>query len=118
MSSSSSRLVAQCKATVCATVYIRVVRFEWDEKKNQSNLAKHGIDFQTAQLIFDDPHCVTFIERTTNGEPRWHGIGSAEGLIVLVVVHTYVEAGADEMIRISARQATRRERQLYETTHS
>ena len=36
-----------------------MVRFEWDENKNQSNLIQHGIDFQTAQLIFDDPGCVT-----------------------------------------------------------
>ena len=84
-----------------------MVRFEWDEKKNQSNLVKHGIDFQTAQLIFDDAGCVTFIERTKNGEPRWHAMGFAGGLILLVAVHTYRDAGNDEFIRtISARQAT------------
>lgn len=96
-----------------------MVRFEWDEKKNRINLVKHGIDFQTAQLIFDDPGCVTFIERTMEGEPRWHAIGLVEGLILVVVVHTYRDAGADEFIRIiSARQATRHERKLYEATHS
>ena len=96
-----------------------MVRFEWDEKKNRSNFAKHGIDFQAAQLIFDDPGCVTFIERTIDGEPRWHAIGFAEGLILVVVVHTYREADADELIRIiSARQATRHERKLYEAAHS
>ncbi len=96
-----------------------MVRFEWDERKNQSNLVKHGIDFQTAQLIFDDPNCVTFIERTNDGEPRWHAIGFAGGLILVVVVHTHCEAGTDELIRIiSARQATRHERKLYEATHS
>ncbi|MSV34466.1 MAG: BrnT family toxin [Bryobacterales bacterium] len=42
----------------------------------------------TAQLIFDDPNCVTFIERTKDGEPRWHAIGFAEGLILLVAIHT------------------------------
>jgi uncharacterized DUF497 family protein len=95
-----------------------MVRFEWDEKKNQSNLLKHGIDFQTAQLIFDDPGCITFIERTKDREPRWHAIGFAEGLILLVVVHTYRDAGTDEFIRIiSARQATRHERKLYEEAH-
>jgi uncharacterized DUF497 family protein len=96
-----------------------MVRFEWNEKKNQSNFVKHGIDFQIAQLIFNSPDCVTFIERTIDGEPRWHAIGFAEGLILLVVVHTYREAGDDEFIRIiSARQATRHERKLYEATHS
>jgi len=96
-----------------------MVRFEWNDEKNRSNFAKHGIDFQTARLIFDDPGCVTFIERTIDGEPRWHAIGFAEGLILLVVVHTYREAGTDEHIRIiSARQATRHERKLYEAAHS
>lgn len=61
--------------SVCANLYIRMVRFEWDERKNQSNLVKHGVDFHTAQLIFDDPGCITFIERTKDGEPRWHAIG-------------------------------------------
>ena len=92
-----------------------MLRFEWDENKNQSNLVKHGIDFQTAQLVFDDPHCVTFVERTIDGERRWHAIGFAEEVILLVVVHTYREAGSDEIIRIlSARQATRHERKIYE----
>jgi uncharacterized protein len=52
-----------------------MVRFEWDEKKNQSNFVKHGIDFQTAQLIFDDPGCVTFIQRrrTAMARDRFRG---------------------------------------------
>jgi uncharacterized DUF497 family protein len=96
-----------------------MVRFEWDEKKNRSNLLKHGIDFQTAQLVFEDPGCVTFIERTQDGEPRWHAVGFADGVILLVVVHTYREAGSSEIIRIiSARQATRHERKLYEAAHT
>lgn len=97
-----------------------MVRFEWDKKKNQQNAVKHGVDFSTAQFIFEDPHCITFVERTEAGEPRWHGIGSVEGLILLVVVHTYREVGADQVIRmISARRATRHERRLYEAaTHA
>ncbi len=99
---------------VCATLYIQMIRFYWDENKNQSNLLKHGVDFETAKLIFDDPCCVTFIESTTGGESRWHGIGSLEETVILVVVHTYRTENADEEIRIiSARQATRHERKLY-----
>ena len=30
-------------------------KFEWDEAKNERNKTKHGIDFETAQLAFDDP---------------------------------------------------------------
>ncbi len=91
-----------------------MIRFEWDEAKNRSNTKKHGIDFETAQLVFDDPHCISFVERVSDGEERWHAIGSVEDIIVIVVVHTYREEASDEVIRIiSARRATRHERELY-----
>jgi hypothetical protein len=38
------------------------MRIEWDRAKNKINQTKHGIDFETAQLVFDDPDCVTFVE--------------------------------------------------------
>ena len=83
-------------------------------RKSSSNTAKHGIDFETAQLAFDDPLCVSFVERITDGEERWHSIGSIEDVLLVVVVYTYKEADGNEVIRvISARQATRRERRLY-----
>ncbi|MGO9271163.1 MAG: BrnT family toxin [Terriglobia bacterium] len=91
-----------------------MLRFEWDQAKNETNKAKHGIDFETAQLVFDDPDCITFVERLNYGEQRWHAIGSIENIIILVVVHTYREENSDEVIRIiSARPATRHERKLY-----
>jgi uncharacterized DUF497 family protein len=64
-------------------------RVSWDPVKNAANKIKHDIDFETAQLVFDDPFCITFIERVSEGEERWHAIGSLEKIIVLVVVHTY-----------------------------
>jgi len=95
-------------------MYLHMIRFEWDEAKNQNNQTKHGIDFEAAQLVFHDPHCVTFVERISGGEERWHAIGSIEDIIVIVVIHTYREEGSDEVIRIiSARRATRHERKLY-----
>ena len=91
-----------------------MIRFEWHEAKNRSNQTKHGIDFETARLVFDDPHSITFVERISAGEERWHAIGSIENIIVIVVVHTYREDGADAVIRIiSARRATRHERDIY-----
>ncbi len=91
-----------------------MIRFEWDETKNRSNRRKHGIDFDTARCVFDDPRCITFTERVSNAETRWHAIGSIENIILIVVVHTYREEGTDEVIRIiSARRATRHERGLY-----
>jgi uncharacterized protein len=90
------------------------MRIEWDPAKNEINQAKHGVDFETAQLVFDDSCCVTFVERVTDGEERWHAIGSIENVIVLVVVHTYREEDSGEVVRIiSARPATGRERKLY-----
>jgi len=94
-----------------------MLRFEWDETKNEKNRAKHGIDFETARLVFDDPYCITFVDRVSGGEQRWHAIGSIAQIIVAVVVHTYHEEGSDEVIRIiSARRATSHERRLYEQT--
>ena len=91
-----------------------MIRFEWDEHKNRTNLGKHDIDFETAQLVFDDPSNVSFIERITHGEGRWQTIGSVGGIAVIVVVHTYQEQGRNEVIRIiSARKASKHERKLY-----
>jgi len=89
-------------------------RFEWDQAKNIGNKAKHGIDFETAQLAFDDPFHVAFVERVEGGEERWHAIGMVENICVIVVVHTYRTERSDEVIRIiSSRRATSHERKLY-----
>ncbi len=91
-----------------------MVRFDWDEQKDARNQTKHGVDFETAQLVFDDPFCITFIERECQGEERWQAIGAIEDILLLVVVHTYREEEGDDVIRIiSARRATRHERKLY-----
>jgi len=90
-------------------------KFEWDEAKNERNKMKHGIDFETAQLAFDDPSCVSFVERVDDGEERWHAIGMIENFIIIVVVHTYRVEASDEVIRIiSSRRATSHERKLYD----
>ena len=90
-------------------------KFEWDEAKNERNKTKHGIDFETAQLAFDDPFCVSFVERVDDGEERWHAIGMIENIIIIVVVHTYRVEASDEVIRIiSSRRATSHERKLYD----
>ena len=43
------------------------MKFERDPSKNESNQKKQGIDFDTAQLVFDDPRCISFIERFDRG---------------------------------------------------
>ncbi len=49
--------------------------YSWDETKNFSNQQKHGISFELAKLVFDDPFHLTRQDRIENGEKRWQTIG-------------------------------------------
>jgi uncharacterized DUF497 family protein len=42
--------------------------FEWDEVKSRRNLLKHGISFETAKLVFDDPYAFSERDRVVEGE--------------------------------------------------
>jgi uncharacterized protein len=87
--------------------------FEWDDRKNQRNRAKHGVSFEAATLVFEDSHAIGMLDHV--GEGRWRTVGMPAGVVVLLVVHTYREEGGEEYIRIiSARKATPRERRIYE----
>ena len=89
--------------------------FEWDTNKAKSNLIKHGIRFEDAVLVFDDPYHLSLQDRHENGEFRWQTIGLVHGLIVIMVAHTVRFESGDEVIRIiSARKADRKERSRYE----
>lgn len=91
------------------------MRFEWDEKKNRLNRRKHGISFEIAVEVFDDPFCLTIPDRTVESEERFWTLGRLESLAVLVVVHIHRDEHSDEVRRlISARKATPRERRFYE----
>jgi hypothetical protein len=92
--------------------------FAWDENKNRINQRKHGVSFETAARIFDDPNVVSYPDRTVEDEERWHAIGQAGGIAILLVLHTSEEYYGEEEIRIiSARKASARERALYGATH-
>ena len=52
--------------------------FEYDERKSQSNLKKHGIDFVEAQVLWSDPYLVEIPARTTD-EERFLVIGKIRG---------------------------------------
>lgn len=87
----------------------------WDERKNNSNQAKHGVSFETAQLVFDDPRHISIQDRIEGGEERWQTLGRVGETVVLLVAHTYHAENDEEIIRIiSARKATKKERQIYE----
>ncbi len=90
--------------------------FSWDDAKNQSNQRKHGVSFEAAQLVFDDPLHVTRQDRIENGEQRWQTVGLAGGVALLLVAHTWQEAdsGLEHIRIVSARRATKLERKIYE----
>ena len=92
--------------------------FAWDEKKNRINRRKHGVSFETAAWIFEDPNVISYRDRVVDEEERWHAIGCAAGIAILLVVHTNKEQHGEEQIRIiSARKASSRERALYCRNH-
>ena len=83
---------------------------QWDQEKDEANRRRHGIRFEAAQTVFDDPMAVLF-EDPYPYEQRWRTIGLI-GPMLVVVVHTWTEAGDGRII--SARKADRRERRAYE----
>ena len=63
-------------------------QFEWDEKKNQANRAKHGLGFEDAAGIFDGPVVTAPDEREDYGEQRLISYGTIAPKVVLAVVYT------------------------------
>ena len=94
-------------------IYCRysMLEFVWDEARCRSNLEKHGLDFQNAYLVYDNPEKCTF-ESSRQGESRWLDLE-------LAVLHgrelalVYTHRGGHVRI-ISFRSASREEREIYE----
>ncbi|MCG8584564.1 MAG: BrnT family toxin [Pirellulales bacterium] len=85
--------------------------FEWDDDKDATNVAKHGIDFAHAQSVFLDPNAFTVFDPDHSAdEDRYLTIGFADDGRLLVVSHT--DRGDATRI-ISARKATKREAEGY-----
>lgn len=88
--------------------------FEWDEEKAANNYRKHGIKFEQAVKIFQDPNIYTEQDRFENGEYRWQSIGSVGDYQLLLVAHTFQYDRYTEIVRIiSARKASKQERKKY-----
>jgi uncharacterized DUF497 family protein len=83
--------------------------FEWDERKRETNLVKHGVDFIDVTSLFDGETIETVDDRKDYGEARLNCMGEIEGRLYVV---TYVWRGAARRI-ISARRANARERKAY-----
>jgi uncharacterized protein len=91
------------------------MQFEWDSRKANSNLAKHGVAFEVAELVWNDPAHVVVFDRHESGEERWQAIGLVRGVMILTVIHTNPGGEGEELVRlIGARKATLAERDRYE----
>lgn len=92
---------------------MKALKFEWDEAKNRDNHRKHGVTFPEAQTVFFDENAVEFYDdEHSEWEDRFLLLGLSTKLRVLLVCHCLRDE--DSVIRIiSARKATRKERELY-----
>ena len=91
--------------------------FEWDINKARTNLSKHKVSFESAASVFRDERAISISDEDhSKSEERWLTIGMDEVTRTLVVIHTYISIDADNCnIRlISARKATKREKQIYQ----
>lgn len=89
------------------------LRFEWDPRKAEANLRKHGVSFEDAQSVFADERArlIDDPDHSTD-EDRFLLLGLSSSMRLLVVAHCYREA--ESVIRIiSARKATRGEQGSY-----
>jgi len=88
------------------------MKFDWDPSKAKRNLAKHGVSFEEAATAFEDPLYVDFFDpEHSQEENRYIRVGSSNQKRILVVAYSERE---EQTRIISARPATKHERQAYE----
>jgi len=90
----------------------KFLEFEWDSEKARRNLRKHSVSFQEGMMVFNDTFAISFYDDAhSKHEQRFLTLGLSDQGRVLVISHTMV---GEKVRLISARKATRRERELYE----
>ncbi len=89
--------------------------FEWDEKKNASNLKKHSISFEEAVTVFSDDLARLILDPDSEVEERFILMGISSQSRILTVCHC--ERDSDVIRIISARKADKSERKQYEGYH-
>ncbi len=89
-----------------------MLRIEWSPRKNRVNVLKHGVDFEEAKTVFEDPLQLTVSDPDHSAiEKRYVTIGISDRNRLLIMAHTI----EDDRIRIiTARRPTRSERKDYE----
>lgn len=92
------------------------MHWTWWDEKDRTNKRDHGLSFETARLVFDDPLAISRPDPYPD-EERWQTVGLV-GPVILFVVHTWPEpdpeTGEETGRIISARKATPHERKAYE----
>ncbi|MFN8493643.1 MAG: BrnT family toxin [Caldilineaceae bacterium] len=89
------------------------MEFAWDPQKALKNLRKHGVSFNEAATVFDDPLSITVADpEHSEDEDRYIIVGMSKRGRVIIVSHA--ERG-DRIRIISARELDREEREAYET---
>ena len=89
------------------------MRFEWDPRKDLANQRKHGVSFEDARDVFYDERGLLLDDPDHSAvEERFILLGLSAPAGVLVVVHCY-QRHRDVIRLISARRASRRERERY-----
>ena len=92
-----------------------MISFEWDDKKAQKNIDKHGVSFEEASSVFYDDFAVQFYDKEHSQleEDRFLILGVSNTSKMLMVCHC--EKESENVLRIfSARKATKKERKFYQ----
>ena len=86
------------------------MHYSWNEEKNRSNIARHGIAFEDAKRIFEGPTVERVDDRFDYGEIRVYAIGLVNGFEITVI---YTDRDNEERRVISAWRAEPHERRYY-----
>ncbi len=87
--------------------------FEWDKRKENANIKKHGISFEEARASFYDENAIQFFDPDhSDEEDRFILLGVSHKLNTLVVCHCFKEEETTVRI-ISARKADKDEAKVY-----
>ena len=62
-----------------------VTEFLWDAAKEAENIRKHGVDFETAKMAFDDPgRWILHDSKHSRSEERFFCFGKVAGKILTI----------------------------------
>ena len=89
------------------------MRFEWDPAKDETNRAKHGLSFEAASELFKRgvDYLEIYDEEHSGEEDRFIAVGPIRRGVIVVAC---TERDDDVLRILSARMATKKERQLHE----